>query len=146
MANLTLFDLAGKKALVTGGAVGIGRGCAVALARAGADVAIVDLNEQAGTQTAEEIRSMGVQSSFVPCDVTQKEQVQDMVRQVVGSFGRLLGSEDERVRPPQDLVTRSPIAEAGVDVRTRRWLRGRHGAGYRGREVQLLAEGGPDPV
>jgi len=89
MANLSLFDLTGKKALVTGGAVGIGRGCAVALAQAGADVAIVDLNEEAGTKTAEELRSMGVQAPFVGCDVTQKVQVQAMVQQVVERFGRL---------------------------------------------------------
>jgi hypothetical protein len=79
MADLSLFDLTGKKALVTGGAVGIGRGCAVALAKAGADVAIADLNEDAGNKTAEEIRSMGVNSLFVACDVTKKDQVQAMV-------------------------------------------------------------------
>jgi len=89
MANLSLFDLTGKKALVTGGAVGIGRGCAVALAQAGADVAVVDLNKEAGAKTAEEIRSMGVQGLFVTCDVTQKAQVQAMMTQVVESFGRL---------------------------------------------------------
>jgi len=89
MADLSLFDLTGKKALVTGGAVGIGRGCAVALARAGADVAVVDLNAEAGAKTAEEIRSMGVEAHFVACDVTQKAQVQDMVRQVVERFGCL---------------------------------------------------------
>ena len=86
MADLSLFDLTGKKALVTGGAIGIGRGCAVALARAGADVAIVDLNGQAGKKTADEIRSMGVRSLFVACDVTQKAQVQAMVGQVVEQF------------------------------------------------------------
>ena len=89
MADLSLFDLTGKKALVTGGAVGIGRGCAVALARAGADVAIVDIDGQAGPKTAEEIRSLGRQSLFVPCDVTSKDQVQEMVRRVAGEFGRL---------------------------------------------------------
>ena len=83
MADLSLFDLTGKKALVTGGAVGIGRGCAVALAKAGADVAIADLNEDAGKKTAEEIRSMGVDSLFVACNVTKKDQVQTMVGQVV---------------------------------------------------------------
>ena len=41
MADLSLFDLTGKKSLVTGAAVGIGRGCAVALARAGADVTML---------------------------------------------------------------------------------------------------------
>jgi len=89
MADLSLFDLTGKKALVTGAAVGIGRGCAVALARAGADVAIVDLNEAAGAKTAEEIRSMGRQSLFVPCDVTRRDQVREMVRRVAEEFGRL---------------------------------------------------------
>lgn len=89
MADLSLFDLTGKKALVTGGAMGIGRGCALALARAGADVAIVDLNDSAGTKTADEIRSMGVGSTYIRCDVTQKSQIQEMVRQVVAGFGRL---------------------------------------------------------
>ncbi len=89
MADLSLFDLTGKKALVTGGAVGIGRGCAVALAQAGADVAIVDLNEEVAAKTAEEIRSLGRQSIAVPCDVTQKDQVQAMVRRVAETFGRL---------------------------------------------------------
>lgn len=89
MSDLSLFDLTGKKALVTGAAVGIGRGCAVALARAGADVAIVDLNEAAGQKTADEIRALGRQSLFVSCDVTQKDQVQAMVQRVAAQFGRL---------------------------------------------------------
>jgi len=89
MADLSLFDLTGKKALVTGGAVGIGRGYAVALAQAGADVAIVDLNGETAEKTAEEIRSMGRDSIAVQCDVTDKEQVQAMTAQVVEKFGRL---------------------------------------------------------
>ena len=89
MADLSLFDLTGKKALVTGAAVGIGRGCAVALARAGADVAIVDVDQNAGPQTADEIRSMGRDSAFVPCDVARRDQVQETVRRVVEQFGRL---------------------------------------------------------
>lgn len=89
MSNLSMFDLTGKKALVTGGAVGIGRGCAVALAQAGADVAIVDIDENTGTATVEEIESMGCKSIFIKCDVTDKEQVQKMVAMVVDSFGQL---------------------------------------------------------
>ncbi len=89
MADLSLFDLTGKNALVTGGAVGIGRGSAVALARAGADVAIADVNADAGEKTAEEIRSMRRQSLLVACDVTRRHQVQAMVRDVVEQFGRL---------------------------------------------------------
>ena len=89
MADLSLFDLTGKKALVTGGAVGIGRACAVALAGAGADVAIIDIDAETGPKTAEAIKAMGRDSLFVRCDVTSKAQVQDMVKAVVAAFGRL---------------------------------------------------------
>jgi NAD(P)-dependent dehydrogenase (short-subunit alcohol dehydrogenase family) len=89
MADLSLFDLTGKKALVTGAAVGIGRACAVALARAGADVAIVDLNATAGPKTADEIRALGRQSLFLPRDVSSRAQVQDMVGRVAEAFGQL---------------------------------------------------------
>ena len=89
MADLSLFDLTGKKALVTGGAVGIGRACAIALARAGADVAIVDINESAAKKTAKEIQAMGVEAISLACDVTDKAQVQEMVAQVAEQFGRL---------------------------------------------------------
>ncbi len=89
MPDLSLFDLTGKKAYVTGAAVGIGRACAVGLAQAGADVAVVDLNEKAGETTAEEIRSLGRQSEFIRCDVTRQDQIQEMVGRVVERFGRL---------------------------------------------------------
>lgn len=115
MADLSLFDLSGKKALVTGAAVGIGRACAVALARAGADVAIVDINREVGAKTAEEIRSLGRQSLFISCDVTQREQVQEMVRRAAESFGRLdiavnnaglgiLGADEEIAQEAWDKV------------------------------------------
>jgi NAD(P)-dependent dehydrogenase (short-subunit alcohol dehydrogenase family) len=89
MADLSLFDLTGKKALVTGGAVGIGRGSAVAMAKAGADVAILDIDRKVGPKTAEEIRGMGRDSLFAYCDVTSKDSVEAAVAAVVERFGRL---------------------------------------------------------
>ena len=89
MSDLSQFDLTGKNAFVTGAAVGIGRACAIGLARAGANVVVVDLNEKAGQKTATEIESMGCQSEFVRCDVTRREQIQEMVGRVVARFGRL---------------------------------------------------------
>ncbi|MBC8374312.1 MAG: SDR family oxidoreductase [Phycisphaerae bacterium] len=88
-SNLDMFGLAGKKALVTGGSVGIGKACATALAMAGADVAIADIDEPTGEKTAEGLRQMGVSSIFVKCDVTSKDQVQAMVAKAVEEFGRL---------------------------------------------------------
>jgi len=115
MADLSLFDLTGKKALVTGAAVGIGRACAVALARAGADVAIVDLNQSVGEKTAKEIRALGVDSLVVPCNVARRDEVQAMVQRVVERFGRLdiavncagigiLGADEEMAQEAWDKV------------------------------------------
>jgi len=89
MPDLSLFDLTGRKALVTGGAVGIGRACAVAMAKAGADVAIVDIDERTGPKTADDLKALGRDAMFVKCDVTSKPQVQAMVQAVVERFGRL---------------------------------------------------------
>lgn len=89
MADLSLFDLSGKKALITGGASGIGRACAIGMARAGADVAIVDVNADLGETTTQEIQDLGKKSLFIPCNVTDLNQVQDMVKNVVDKFGRL---------------------------------------------------------
>jgi NAD(P)-dependent dehydrogenase (short-subunit alcohol dehydrogenase family) len=115
MADLSLFDLTGKKALVTGGAVGIGRACAVALATAGADVAITDIDSRAGRKTAAEIKALGPDSMFVSCDVTSKPQVQAMVKAVVRRFKRLdiavnnagiaiLGADEDLDQPSWDKV------------------------------------------
>jgi NAD(P)-dependent dehydrogenase (short-subunit alcohol dehydrogenase family) len=89
MKDMTMFDLSGKKALVTGGSIGIGRGFALALAQAGADVVIVARNEVAGNSVVDEIKAMGRDSLFVKCDVAAKDQVQKMAQTVVKQFGRL---------------------------------------------------------
>ena len=115
MASLSLFDLSGKKAMVTGAAVGIGRACATALAQAGADVAILDRNEKVGQKTAQELCATGARAIFVPCDVTRKDQVQAAVARVVQEFGRLdiavnnagigiLGADEEMPQADWDKV------------------------------------------
>jgi NAD(P)-dependent dehydrogenase (short-subunit alcohol dehydrogenase family) len=61
----------------------------MALAQAGADVAVVDLDEKTGTKTVDDIKSFGRDSLFVRCDVTKKEQVDAMISAVLKRFGRL---------------------------------------------------------
>lgn len=87
--NVDLFDLHGKKALVTGGAVGIGRACATALALSGADVAIVGRTAETGERTCELLRRLDVESFFIQCDVSDKGEVSAMTEKAVRQFGRL---------------------------------------------------------
>ena len=82
--------LAGKVALVTGGARRIGRGIVLALAEAGADVAITYLNSQAqASATVREIAGLGRRGLDLKCDVRTEESVCAMVDEVIGQFGRL---------------------------------------------------------
>ena len=89
MSDLSIFDLTGKNALVTGGSLGIGRGCATALAMAGANVAIIARSEQAGVKTADALKDFGVDAFFVHCDVSDEAQVKEMMSTVIDRFGRL---------------------------------------------------------
>ncbi len=82
--------LHGKAALVTGGARRIGRGIALALARAGADVAISYRNSQdAAGETATEIESLGCRALAVECDVRSEASVRAAIAAATGRFGRL---------------------------------------------------------
>ena len=84
-----LFDLTGMKALVTGGAVGVGRACATALAMGGADVAIIGRTGETAERTCSSLRKIGVSSFFVKCDVSDRGQIEAMNAEVVRRFGRL---------------------------------------------------------
>lgn len=89
MQDFSPFDLSGKAALVTGAAVGIGRACATALAKAGAKIALVDMNEDVGIKTALGLQAQGADAFFVRCDITDEKQVQNAVDSIVDRFGRL---------------------------------------------------------
>ena len=78
-----MFDLKNKKALVTGGSRGIGRGIALALAKAGADVAVnYHSNEVEALKIVEEIKALGRESFAVQADVSKKDQVVNMFTQL----------------------------------------------------------------
>ena len=81
--------LAGKVAIITGAGKGIGAGIARVFVREGARVVVADRDEAAGAKTADELRGTGGQATFVPCDVSNEEQVKTMVAATVATYGRL---------------------------------------------------------
>ena len=78
-----------RVALVTGGNFGIGRAIAVQLVREGAQVAIVARNEERGAQVVDEITGLGGTAVFFKAELSDDEQVREMVDSVVERFGRL---------------------------------------------------------
>ncbi len=88
MGGMTV-DLAGKVALVTGGGGGIGRGIALSLAEAGADIVLAEIDPQRAEQTAELIRACDRKVLAVQTDVMDTDQVRNAVERADSEFGRL---------------------------------------------------------
>ena len=82
-------ELAGRVALVTGAGQGIGRATALALARAGADVAVNDLRPDAAASVAEAVQALGRRALAVPADVAAVPEIERMVARVTDGLGRL---------------------------------------------------------
>ncbi len=86
---MAVWDLNGRKALVTGGARGLGQAMAEALARAGASVMIGDLLDEEGTETAKIIGKSGVTTGFTHLDVTDEASWEQAVAATVEELGGL---------------------------------------------------------
>ncbi len=81
--------LAGKTALISGGAGGVGRAAALLFAAEGAQVALVDIQGEAGAALAAEIEAGGGAALFAQADVSQRGEVQAAVAQALARFGRI---------------------------------------------------------
>jgi 3-oxoacyl-[acyl-carrier protein] reductase len=82
-------QLQGQVALITGAGRGIGKAIALRFAKEGADVAVVDLNGEWARTTAAEITELGRRAFAKTVDVSDYDQVQDMVREAVATLGQL---------------------------------------------------------
>lgn len=84
------FNLTGKKAVITGGAQGIGLNYAMAVASAGADVALADLNIEKAKESAGFLeREFGIKAIAIQTDVTSPEQAEHMCAEMVREMGRI---------------------------------------------------------
>ncbi len=89
MNNFPSFDLSGNVALVTGAARGLGRAIALALAKAGADVALGLRDVKTGADLVQEIEQLGRRAVRLQMDVANREQISAAVAQAVEQFGKL---------------------------------------------------------
>ena len=85
-----MFNLTGKVALVTGASRGIGRGIAICLARAGADIAVnYTSNPNKAEETVTEVKNLGKNAFSIQADVSDKNQVDAIVSQVIEKMGKI---------------------------------------------------------
>ncbi|MCM3786281.1 SDR family oxidoreductase [Neobacillus mesonae] len=104
---MTFPVLEGKVAIVTGAAMGMGEATARLFAEAKAKVIIADFNEEKGRAVAESIKADGGEAAFVKVDVSNSEQVQEMVKFAVETYGKLDVAVNNAALTPDD----KPVAE-----------------------------------
>lgn len=114
----------GKKALVTGAASGIGRAIALALAREGATLRLVDIDERGLAAVSDEVARLGVAATIVACDLSQSDQIEALVRNYsaandrldilvncagIGAYGRIENLSDDQWRSILAVNLHAPI-------------------------------------
>lgn len=151
--------LAGRVALVTGVGPGLGRACAVALARAGAKVAVCDIDAGTLAETSLAVEAEGAECLAIPCDVSSSTDVQHMFVKVVARFGTLHilvnnaaltpnGAEDELRRNIHYGYITTPVQRQSLGFTSamsdaewhRYWSVNVHGVFYCTREALKLME------
>jgi 3-oxoacyl-[acyl-carrier protein] reductase len=116
-----------KVALVTGGAQGLGKAIALAMARDGADIVICDINPKSLPETEAEIVANGVRCRGIVCDVSSVESVAGLFQETVATFGTLdilvnnaalvqTGARNEDMRSKFYRMTTTPIPKESLGV------------------------------
>ena len=109
--------LAGKVAIVTGGAGGIGAATAHELAREGAAVAVVDIDYQKANAVADEIRRTGAQAIALGGDLADEDAAKNVVQATVAEFGRVDVLHNNAALTASDFLSRdTTVSEMPLDV------------------------------
>lgn len=101
---MDMFDLTGKVAVVTGGARSLGRQHAIALAEAGADIAICDLLEEEGAKTRDELAAMGRRAYFGRVDVSKPDEIDEFICNVEAVLGPIDILVNNAARPSEGIA------------------------------------------
>nr|AAN64242.1 2,5-dichloro-2,5-cyclohexadiene-1,4-diol dehydrogenase [Sphingomonas paucimobilis] len=101
-------DLSGKTIIVTGGGSGIGRATVELLVASGANVAVADINDEAGEAV---VAASGGKPAYFRCDIAQEEDVKALVAQTLAAFGGLDGAFNNAAIPQAGL----PLAEVSLE-------------------------------
>jgi gluconate 5-dehydrogenase len=103
------FDLTGKSAIITGGSKGLGFSMAAGLASAGANVMLVNRNQEEGEIAAKELSSAyGTTVLSFAADISEKKKTEDMVQSAINAFGKidiLINSAGINIRGPIDEIS-----------------------------------------
>ncbi|MGB3566361.1 MAG: SDR family oxidoreductase [Priestia megaterium] len=84
-----LFDLTGKTAIITGGGRGLGEQMAKGLAEAGANIVLCSRKKEACQQVADRLARLDVKTLALTCDISQPEDIKNVVHQTIETFGRI---------------------------------------------------------
>ena len=106
------YSIEGRVAIVTGAARGIGKGIALTLAEAGADIVTVDRTTEENEQTASEVQALGRRCLAITTDVTREDQVQQMVSQAISKLGKIDILVNNAGKGARRVVT--PLAEHNI--------------------------------
>ncbi|MEH6996557.1 SDR family oxidoreductase [Neobacillus drentensis] len=109
MNIMDLFNLKGKTAIVTGGGRGLGEQIAIAYAEAGANVVVCSRNVEACKEVSERLEKLGVRSQALQCDVSNYDDIQNVVQKTVEEFGTIdilvNNSGASWIAPPLEMET-----------------------------------------
>lgn len=89
MNVIELFNLDGETAIVTGGATGLGKQMALALAEMGANVVICSRKVERCQEVAHQIESLGVKALALRCDIHQEEEIEQVIKETIQAFGKI---------------------------------------------------------
>ncbi|TDF96154.1 2-dehydro-3-deoxy-D-gluconate 5-dehydrogenase KduD [Paenibacillus piri] len=102
---MSFFDLTGKAAVVTGGAVGLGGGISLGLAKAGADIVVVTSNDR-NRETQNQIEAMGRKVHTVVANLSDEQELPRVVSEALSAFGKI-----DILVNNAGIIRRTPAAE-----------------------------------